>query len=245
MARHLRGMKRIFLVLPLLLTQVGGAKFRAASETLPLIDDLNDAIQQRLLKPMPKSLGMTRIMIRPSFGEHFLPLTSRNRDFAPENDRERKVVAALEDRKLDVGLYLFGESILSQGPELLSFRALKGPGAITANTPRPNWYPSLQALHAAVDPSSADPQLLPDWRAIYPVAQRAMRSFKDGGNGFEMEFHGWTIAARPAIATSDKCVACHNNLSPRNATAKVGESIGGVMYAFRPAAVTSATGQRR
>ena len=100
MARHLRGMKRIFLVLPLLLTQVGGAKFRAASETLPLIDDLNDAIQQRLLKPMPKSLGMTRIMIRPSFGEHFLPLTSRNRDFAPENDRERKVVAALEDATL-------------------------------------------------------------------------------------------------------------------------------------------------
>ena len=125
----------------LLLTQPGGAKLPAAAEALPLIDELNVSIQQRLLNPLPQTLGMSRIMRRPSIGEHFHPVVSDKRDFAPEDDRERKALAALEDRKVQVGLYLFGETILRQDAGALSFRALKGPGSITIDTPRPKWYP--------------------------------------------------------------------------------------------------------
>jgi hypothetical protein len=204
-------------------------------KNLPLIEELNESVQSRLLKPLPKSLGMSRIMIRSSFGDHFRPLISDRRDFAPENEQEKKVLSALEERKVQVGLYLFGESILREDSKEFSFRALKGPGAITAGTPRPKWYPS-KVLR--VSPPEVVPveDRLPDWAAIYPVAQRAMKSFQDGGRGFEMEFHGWTLAARPALAVNEKCVSCHNNKAylQYKGNAKLGDPLGGVLYAFRP-----------
>ena len=146
---------------------------------------------------------------------------------------------ALEDRNLHVGLYLFGESILREEAGALSFRALKGPGAITLNTPRPKQYPfgaaELRALQRSapgtVD-AAADP--LPDWIAIYPAAHYAMRHFKAGGKGFEMEFQGWMIAARPAMAVTMTCVSCHNG------SAQLGEALGGVLYAYRVAAAPAA-----
>ncbi len=230
----------------LLLTQSSQARLPASSETLPVIDELNLTIQDRLQQPLPNALGMSRIMGRSSFGEHFRPVISDKRDFSPETERERKVIAALEDRKVQVGLYLFGASILEQDAKQLSFRALKGPGALTAGTPRPRWYPAtaLLRLGAVVEPESDAGQQLPDWNAIYPVAQRAMRSFQDGGTGFEIEFQNWTVAARPAIAAQEKCVSCHNNPAYRRRhgvaegggarmEAKLGQPIGGVLYAFR------------
>jgi hypothetical protein len=84
----------------------------------------------------------------------------------------------------------------------------------------------------AVDAAMND---LPDWNAIYPAAQRAMRSFKDGGKGFETDFLGWTIAARPTIASSSKCVSCHSSFAPRSASVKLGEAVGAVLYAYRVA----------
>lgn len=203
--------------------------------TLPLIEELNVSVQNRLLKPLPKSLGMSRIMVRSSFGDHFRPLVSDRRDFAPENEQEKQVLATLEARKLQVGLYLFGESILREDSKDFSFRALKGPGAITAGTPRPKWYPG-RVLRTPVPATEATEDVLPDWKTIYPVAQRAMRSFKDGGKGFEMEFQGWTLAARPAVAVNEKCVSCHNNKAYTQSLgdAKLGDPLGGVLYAFRP-----------
>ena len=203
-----------------------------------MIDELDVSIQQRLLNPLPNTLGMSRIMVRPSLGEHFLPVITDARDFAPENDRERKALAALEDRKVQVGLYLFGERILREDAGALSFRALKGPGSITIDTPRPKWYPfgilgPSGSPRSAADVGITAADCLPDWIEIYPVAQRAMRSFKDGGKGFETEFQGWTIAARPALAASLRCVSCHNSVTP--GSAKLGEAVGGVLYACRGA----------
>src|SRR5579863_681959 len=98
--RHFRGMMRILSVAflsMLLLTQPGGARLPAAAEALPLINELDVSIQERLHNARPETLGMSRIMRWPSLGEHFVPVITDKRDFAPENDRERKALAALED----------------------------------------------------------------------------------------------------------------------------------------------------
>jgi hypothetical protein len=51
-----------------------------------------------------------------------------------------------------------------------------------------------------------------------------MRSFHDGGAGFETKLASWDIAARP-VSAWERCVACHGNAN----------RLGGVLYAFRRA----------
>ena len=176
-----------------------------------MIDELNECVQQRFqtlpisAAPNRLTLGMSRIVRPSSFGEHFVPKFISKRDFEPENDREKAALAALESESVEVGFYLFGRAIVDAPAEALNPRALKGPGAMTKGTPRPAWYPAL-ALGAA-PPADA----LPDWKTVYPLAQRAMKSFADGGTGFETSIGSWRIAARPVAARQEKCVACHNN----------------------------------
>ncbi|MBM3787168.1 MAG: hypothetical protein FJW30_22655 [Acidobacteria bacterium] len=171
------------------------------------IDAFDQAIQDRLLKPKPKTLGMSRVMIRPSMGTHFTPVTSDVRDFAPENSYEEMVLAGMEKQGLRAGLYLFGETVATAPAEAFLFRAMKGPGIITAGTPRAG---------------------LPTWQAMYPFAKEAMGRFAAGEGGYQKTLDGWTLAMRPAIASDARCAHCHQ--------AKQGQAIGGVIYAFRSAA---------
>lgn len=213
-------MKRKLAVLLL-----AAAAFAARIDELPtLIDNFDEALQQRLLKPAPKTLGMSRIMVRPSFGHHFAPVRSDKRDFMPENAHEKELVAALEARGVQLGVYLFGEDVLKHDSAALNFRALKGPGAITEGTPRPGWYPGLAKS------KTIDENALPDWREIYPVAQKAMKTFQTGEPGFETEIGNWTIAARPALATDARCVHCHQAAGSK---AQLGDAVGGILYAYR------------
>lgn len=193
---------------------------------LPLINRLDELVQLRFQAPLPGSLGMSRVVMPTSMGRHFQPDRPSERDFHPENPFEREVVGQLEENGALVGLYVFGTAVLKTTPQALDYRALKGPGTVTRGTPRPAWYPS----QLKVSPAPAD--ALPDWKAIYPVAQRAMKSFSGGGSGFETRFGSWDIAARPVIA-GEKCATCHNRLSTGNARVKANEPIGGVLYAFR------------
>ena len=195
---------------------------------LRLIDRLNESVQHRFQDPKPTSLGMSRAVSPSSFGEHFRPDMTAQTDFTPENPAEFGAIAALEEDQTQVGLYLFGAAITDSEAALLKFRALKGPGAITRGTPRPAWYPTL------AKPAGPTPGALPDWNAIYPLAQKAMKSFQDGGKGFETTLDNWNIAARPVVASQARCVSCHNN--PAYASkreVKLNEAIGGVLYAFR------------
>jgi hypothetical protein len=190
---------------------------------LQLIDDLNECMTARFEAPAPNALGMSRIMGPRSFGTHYQPFVTRDRDFTPENARETKAMAALEDSKMQVGLYLFGKAVEDEQLEILNFRALKGPGAVTAGTPRPAWYPGVAELRMA----SAD--ALPDWKTVYPLARKAMKSFADGGKGFETTLDSWHIAARPLLAESERCVSCHQG------KVTLHQPIGGVLYAYRRA----------
>jgi hypothetical protein len=197
---------------------------------LPLIDQLDEAVQHRFQDPAPLSLGMSRAVNPLSFGIHYTPTMTSQRDFNPENSAERKVLADLEERKTQVGFYLFGTAVVSSEAASLNYRALKGPAAMTRNTPRPAWYPGL-VKNAAPPPGS-----LPDWNAIYPLARKAMRSFEDGGKGFETTFDTWNIAARPVIASQERCLMCHTGEIPGTShAAKLNQAIGGVLYAFRRA----------
>ena len=195
---------------------------------LPLILRLNEAVQHRFQDPAPAVLGMSRVAVPPSFGAHFLPDRSLERDFRPETAAEMEVIAALEQRQTQVGFYVFGAAIIDSNPSQPDFRALKGPGAMTRGTPRPAWYPSM------VMPSAFKQDTLPDWNAIYPVARAAMKSFREGGRGFETRLDTWTIAARPVTAVAEKCVMCHNNQTYKGShDARLGQPIGGVLFAFR------------
>ena len=195
---------------------------------LPLINRLDDCVQARFADPAPQTLGMSRIARPISFGLHYRPDLASPVDFHPENPAEKAVIEDLAGERMQAGLYVFGAAILTADPARPDFRALKGPAAVVSGTPRPAWYPLL----AQVAVRSGD--ALPDWNAIYPLARRAMNSFRDDGKGFETRLDGWDIAARPAIAGQERCVNCHNNPVYHPAqTARLGQAIGGVIYAFR------------
>ena len=188
---------------------------------LQLIDDLNKCMTARFQAPAPNAVGMSRVMLPGSLGTHYQPFVTHDRDFSPENARETKALAALEERKMQVGFYLFGKAVEDQQMEVLNFRALKGPGAVTAGTPRPAWYPGVAEVRIA----SSD--ALPDWKTVYPLARKAMKSFADGGKGFETTLDGWQVAARPLLAESERCVVCHQG------KVTLHQPIGGVLYAYR------------
>jgi hypothetical protein len=211
------------LVLVCALFGAGGPK-----TDLNLIESLDKLIQARFADPQPAALGMSRVAIPNSFGAHFMPLPSRTTDFAPVNAAERDLVGNMEGHQLQAGFYVFGVAVNAPATEL-NYRALKGPAVVTAGTPRPPWYPGL--------PKTAEPVpgALPDWDAIYPLAQRAMRSFHDGGKGFETTLDSWRIAARPVLAGQDRCVACHNQMRAGGEEVKLNQVIGGVLYAYRRA----------
>jgi hypothetical protein len=78
--------------------------------------------------------------------------------------------------------------------------------------------------------ASAPGGALPDWRTIYPLAQLAMKSFADGGAGFETTLDSWHIAARPVVAAQQRCMSCHSGSQH--------QALGGVFYAYRRAPVT-------
>jgi hypothetical protein len=199
---------------------------------IELIDRLDTIVLHRFADPMPANLGMSRIAGPPSFGEHYSPNWTSLRDFQPERSIEQEAIAALEARHTQVGFYLYGRAIAESAPADLNFRALKGPAVMTRGTPRPAWYPSLPMRTDLIPNGNAN--TLPDWNAIYPLARKAMQSFEDGGHGFETELGNWNIAARPVIATQERCVTCHNNPAYRPShVTKLNETIGGVLYAYR------------
>jgi hypothetical protein len=192
-----------------------------------LINRLDTIVQNRFRDPAPLTLGMSRVARPVSMGTHFYPRRASARDFQPESPAEKDVIDALEKQQTQVGFYVIGNVITSLPPSdvtLESFRALKGPAAMTRGTPRPRWYPPSRKT-AAVDPNA-----LPDWEAIYPLASKAMETFENGGQGFETTFGNWNIAARPVIASQQRCVTCHNRM---DLPVKLNDPIGGVLYAYR------------
>lgn len=195
---------------------------------LDLINRLSKCVEERFANPAPQSLGMSRVAFPNSFGAHFRPDFTLRRDFEPQNGVEREVVAGLEREGIQAGLYVFGLAVATSDGGRLDFRALKGPAAVTSGTPRPSWYPPQ------TKPDHATQGALPDWEAVFPLARRAMRSFQDGGKGFESKLDSWDIAVRPLIATQERCVACHNSPAYTRVAA-LGQPLGGVIYAFRQA----------
>jgi hypothetical protein len=194
---------------------------------LELINRLDAVVQHRFQDPAPLSLGMSRVARPVSMGTHFYPKRASARDFQPESPVEKEVIDALEKQQTQVGFYVIGNVITSLPPSdvtLVSFRALKGPAAMTRGTLRPTWYPPSRKTVAG------DPNALPDWEAIYPLASKAMKTFQDGGQGFETTFGNWNIAARPVIASQQRCVTCHNSMDLQ---VKLNDPIGGVLYAYR------------
>ena len=214
---------------------VSGSTSRV-SDDLRMMDALDEVVQARFADPGAQVFGMSRQLMPGSLGEHFLPAVTRDRDFQPATQEEKAAISALESNHVEVGFYLFGRAVASSESTDLNYRALKGPGAMTAGTPRPSWYPrTALAFSPPQAPSLTEkkPDTLPDWQEIYPLARKAMRSFVDGGNGFETEVRGWEIAARPVLASQARCVTCHEQMNNGSAGFKLHEPVGGVLYAFR------------
>ena len=120
---------------------------------LSIIDEFDHVIQARLVSPsvtigVRQPLGMSRVAQPDSYGSHFSPILGNRSDFVPENDHEKEIVAQLEDKNLELGLFLFGEAVMDRPAIHRDFRAMKGPAAITTGTRRSG---------------------LPSWNAAYPV----------------------------------------------------------------------------
>ncbi len=164
-----------------------------------------------------------------------------NRKISPKAALLRKWIRNI----FSSGIYVFGVDIVTSEPAARNFRALKGPAAITAGTPRPSWYPAdgVNVDYLVVPPlitmkservnRTVAKDALPDWIEIYSTARGAMKSFQDGGKGFETRVGRWTVAARPLVASDVRCVACHNAMAPGRAALQ--QPLGGVLYAFRQA----------
>ncbi|MFN7920266.1 MAG: hypothetical protein U0Q16_09225 [Bryobacteraceae bacterium] len=195
----------------------------------PLIDQFDGFVQQRLAEPLPKELGLSRVMRPSSFGRHFAPTKFAVRDFIPRDDAERKLVAELESQQVQLGMYLFGESVLRTDPAEFSYRAMKGPGIVTQGTSRLLQYAKV------LPPVNAPKPDFPDWNTIYPIAREAMTAFAKGEQHYETQAGSWTIAARPAAASSARCVACHNNdpAIKRPSKFQEGDILGGAIYVYR------------
>ncbi len=207
----------------LLSVVLGAGRTSDPPGNLALIDEFNGCIQLRF-ETADGNFGMNRMASSNSLGEHFRPRFNVTSDFVPEEPQETKTLAAMEKNHLQVGLYLVGRESQESPLSAPNFRAMKGPAAITAGTPRPAWYPTARN-------PAAPPDAMPDWKVIYPLAQRAMRSFEDGGAGFEMKVDSWQIAARPVFASQQRCVICHNRSG--GLTVALNHPLGGVLYAFR------------
>jgi hypothetical protein len=229
--------------LVLLCALAATAEVRNAASDLQEIDEFNQLMQLRFqtapgslvaslnharLPPGdPRALGMSRMVVPASFGQPFLPLFNVTRDFEPENNAENDALAELEASRVQVGLYLFGRAILNSSVDVPNYRALKGPAAMTQGAPRPRWYPTGEN-------PAALPDALPDWKAIYPLAQRAMKSLADGGSGFDTSLGTWKIAVRPVVASQDRCVACHNSTADGTGwPVEMHQTLGGLIYAYR------------
>jgi hypothetical protein len=218
-------MRFTLLLASLIAIDSGGPK----ASDLQLIDQFNESVQLRFQAPQPDSLGMSRVANPGSFGGHFIPLISSARDFSPETPGDKNALSGLEAAGIQSGFYVFGRSIALAGAEELKYRALKGPAVITIGTPRPCWYPpNIRTCESALD-------ALPDWKDIYPLAQRAMKSFADGGKGFETSAGSWHFAVRVVAASQQRCVTCHNGTEGVMARAALNQALGGVIYAYRHA----------
>jgi hypothetical protein len=98
--------------------------------------------------------------------------------------------------------------------------------AVVRSTPELSDYRALKGPAAITRVTIRN--TLPDWKVMYPVARRAMARLQGGGGGFESALAGWDIAVRP-IAVEQRCATCHDIRRP----------IGGVIYAFRRAGLSS------
>ncbi len=215
------------------------------ARNLELINRFDQLVQIRFRDPMPQTLGMSRTASANSFGRNYQPILTDLRDFKPENQTESSLLAEMDHRQMQLGLYVFGLEVVSSEPAALNFRALKGPAAITVGTPRPLWYPASieDSGHLVAPPlislkseslnRTVAKDALPDWLDIYSTARGAMKSFQDGGKGFETQVGRWTVAARPLLASDARCLVCHNSMT--RGKVELQQPLGGVLYAFRRA----------
>jgi len=106
---------------------------KPSASDLSLIEEFDACIKLRFELPpaQPTNLGMSRAAVPPSFGQHFVPQFETTRDFVPENNREKKALAALEAAPIQAGFYLFGSTVVDAPAGAPNYRALKGPAAIT------------------------------------------------------------------------------------------------------------------
>ncbi|MBL8234246.1 MAG: hypothetical protein JNL98_37465 [Bryobacterales bacterium] len=197
-------------------------------DPLKAVEEFDALVQKRLADPLAPEFGMQRIVDVRGLGRHLVSelehgglRTRMTHSFHPKDEVERNVVSKLVAHNVEMGLYLVGAAVLGRMTERHDARALRGPGMVT---------PGKGLPRGTLPP---DPDALPGLQAIYPLAHRAMRTFRDGGKGFEAKHGTWNIAARPTLASDQRCVDCHNATGQTGRTFKRGDALGGVLYAYR------------
>ena len=183
------------------------------------LSGLDDCIQKRFLDT--GSFGINRI----------LPLHGV-RQFHPANVDEQATVEDLEQKGYEVALFLAGGQILqpSRGSSIRGYLFIdprsdvQGPAFITRLVKTGE---------------------LPNPNALLPDARAALTSF-DSSNSYEAQHDGWTILMRPLRATKETCVQCHTRgAGGANASLKIGDALGVVLYVFRPVQAATSSADRK
>ncbi len=217
---------------------------RLAHETVPELEEFDSCIQERFRDT--RTFGLSRLITFNVLGTHFRrwrrnePFT-RVSDFLPESKREAAIISRLESANWMLGLYVFGDSVRVKDASEMAHRALKGPARITTGTHlSSNGMPHMRVLETPSPETSPTSQRagVPSWKSVYPFARDAMNAFRGGASKLDREIDDWGVSARVVRASSNDCVACHNegvasvgNHSPK----QLGEALGSVIYLYRQA----------
>jgi hypothetical protein len=220
-------------MIPVALLLLLAARWPEAT-SLPNVEEFHNQMLRRFSDG--RGFGMSRIMIWSTLGRHFRAPIGAKVDFKAENATEAQIITDWTRDDYQTGLYVFGASVASEPASTLDHRALKGPGVLNDATPRNE---------------------LPKWAEVYPVAVEAIRRFERGASSHTTQLNGWTLHARPVVATKQACVECHTKgpawdglvrLSKFVAEAdgtykevppppapeiRIGDTLGGVIYMYR------------
>jgi hypothetical protein len=129
------------------------------------------------------------------------------RAFRPENPIEQSVVDQLRQKGLEVAAYLVGRQALAKTPASTPRSGLQGPASITLRS---------------------DTQFA-DEASVFSEGKTALASIGQGP-GYDLKKGDWNIAIRPLRASNQTCIQCHTTVE---ATPKLGDALGVVMYVFR------------
>lgn len=177
---------------------------------------LDQCVQQRF--GAMDRFGIRRVITFPFHLQHF----------APENEKEKNVIAELEKNGWTVSFYLAGRSVLAAKPD----EALWEKTVNNYYARKPINNPILLTKDAKIDD-------LPKPVELWEQTRKAMTAFSRTDQ-YDFSTGKWQVTARPVRASQEACLKCHSQRAELvdgqdkvvSQGLKVGDPLGAVLYVY-------------